>query len=233
MRNPYPAVVVLVEDPAAAGVDLLMTLVGTTHTQRSVHVHVVTGQVQADQALKDDSPSGPGGAQEDNQARSRAAVGHHVQHGAEGGRLVKVTRCISIQCVEQTRHAVQKRTCARVEGHIVEGRESKDNSEIPCKRSLIFRSRSGVERAASAGDAQRETIPMRFGANRKMFSCSSSSLRADRDLFLEGVRLVDLDRVERPPFPVDKSSLSSAGTPKAAFCRRVRALIVDGGGVGC
>jgi hypothetical protein len=64
-----------------------------------------------------------------------------------------------------------------------------------------------------------------------MFSWGSSSLRADRDLFLEGVRLVDLDGVALP-LPVDKSSLSSAGTPKAAFCRRVRALIVDGGGVG-
>jgi hypothetical protein len=65
----------------------------------------------------------------------------------------------------------------------------------------------------------------------KMFSAGSSSLRADRDLFLDGVRLVDLDGVEALPLPVDRSSLSSADTPKAAFCRRVRALIVDGGGV--
>lgn len=129
--------VVLVEDPAAAGVDLLVALVGTTHAQRSVHVHVVTGQVQANQTLEDDSPSGPGGAQEDNQARGRATVGHHIQHGAESGRLVKVTRRITIQCVEQARDAVKKRTRARVEGHVVEGCESKDNSEIPCKRALI------------------------------------------------------------------------------------------------
>lgn len=86
-------------------------------------------------------------------------------------------------------------------------------------------------RRNSAEEAQRGIVPIRFGANRKMFSWGSSSLRADRDLFLEGVRLVDLDGVALP-LPVDRSSLSSAGTPKAAFCRRVRALIVDGGGVG-
>jgi hypothetical protein len=86
-------------------------------------------------------------------------------------------------------------------------------------------------RTYSAGDAQGDIIPIRFGAKRKMFSWGSSSLRADRDLFLEGVRLVDLDGVALP-LPVDKSSLSSAGTPKAAFCRRVRALIVDGRGDG-
>lgn len=84
----------------------------------------------------------------------------------------------------------------------------------------------------STGAAQGGFIPIRFGANMKMFSSGASSFRADRDLFLEGVRLVDLDGVETLPLPADRSSLSSAGTPKAAFCRRVRALIVDGGGVG-
>lgn len=94
--------VILVKDPAAAGVDLLVALIGTTHAQGGIHVHVVTGQVQADQTLEDDSPSGPGGAEEDDQARGCAAICHHVQHGAEGGRLVEITRRISIQCVKQT-----------------------------------------------------------------------------------------------------------------------------------
>lgn len=96
----YPAVVVLVEDPAAAGVDLLVALIGATHTQRRIHVHVVTGQIQANQPLENDSPSGPGGAQEDDQTRGRAAVRDHIQHGAEGGRLVEVPRRISIQCIK-------------------------------------------------------------------------------------------------------------------------------------
>lgn len=65
-----------------------------------------------------------------------------------------------------------------------------------------------------------------------MFSSFSSSLRADCDRFFEGVRFVDLDGGETLPLPVERSSLSSADTPKAAFCRRVRALIVDDGGVG-
>lgn len=134
---PYPAVVVLVEDPAAAGVDLLVALIGTTHTQRRIHVHVVTGQIQANQALENDSPSGPGGAQEDDQTRGRAAVRHHIQHGAEGGRLVEVPRRISIQCIKQTRHAIQKGACSGVEGHVVEGCEGKDDSEISCGRPSI------------------------------------------------------------------------------------------------
>lgn len=64
-------------------------------------------------------------------------------------------------------------------------------------------------------------LPMMLGAKRKMFSLGSSRA-ADLDLFLEGVRL---DGVDAEPFPLGESSLSSAA--RAAFCRRVRALIVD------
>ena len=59
---------------------------------------------------------------------------------------------------------------------------------------------------------------MRFGAKRKTFS-RGCSRTADRDLFFEGVRL---DGVAEP-LPLGDSSRSSA---RAAFCRRVRALIV-------
>jgi hypothetical protein len=61
---------------------------------------------------------------------------------------------------------------------------------------------------------------MMLGAKRKMFSLGSSRA-ADLDLFFDGVRL---DGVDTEPFPLGESSLSSAA--RAAFCRRVRALIM-------
>lgn len=91
--------VVLVENPAAAGIDLLVALVGSTHAESRVHVHVVTGHVEADQTLEDDCPTRPGGAQEDQQTSGCAAVSHHVQDCTEGGRLVEITRCVAIQRV--------------------------------------------------------------------------------------------------------------------------------------
>lgn len=65
---------------------------------------------------------------------------------------------------------------------------------------------------------------MRFGAKRKMFS-SGSSRRADLDLLLDGVRF--LEGVDTLPFPPSDSSLSVPRSARAAFCRRVRALIVN------
>lgn len=61
----YLAGVVLVHNPATARIDLLVALAGSAHAESSVHVHVVAGHVQADETLEEDSPSGPGGAQED------------------------------------------------------------------------------------------------------------------------------------------------------------------------
>lgn len=66
------------QHPATAGVNFLVALVGTTHAQGSIHMHVVTGKIQADQALEDNRPAGPGGAQENQQTRSRATIRHHV-----------------------------------------------------------------------------------------------------------------------------------------------------------
>lgn len=91
----------------------------------------------------------------------------------------------------------------------------------------------GARAVAELERDRKDHLPMRFGANKKMFSSLSSSFRADCDLFSEGVRFVDMDEGETLPLPVERSSLSSADTPRAAFCLRVRALIVDGGGVGC
>lgn len=147
MGAPYPAVVVLVEDPAAAGVNLLVALVRATHAQSGIHVHVVTGQIQADQALENNGPPGPGGAQENDQARGRAAVRHHIQHSTKGGRLIEVTRRISIQCVEQTRDAIKQGTCSRVEGHVIKGCDGEDDSEVSCEQALICLQWNGAQKA--------------------------------------------------------------------------------------
>lgn len=47
-RRTYLAVIVLIQDPAPAGIDLLVALARAAHGQCRVHVHVVTRQVQAD-----------------------------------------------------------------------------------------------------------------------------------------------------------------------------------------
>lgn len=57
-----------------------------------------------------------------------------------------------------------------------------------------------------------------------MFS-SGSSRRADLDLFLEGVRF--FEGVDTLPFPLSDSSLSALWSARAAFCRRVRALMMN------
>lgn len=88
--------VILIKDPAAAGIDLFVALARTAHGQSRVHVHIMTSQVQANQALEQDCPSRPGGAQEDEQTRSRTAIRDHVQDRAERGRLVEMARGHSI-----------------------------------------------------------------------------------------------------------------------------------------
>lgn len=125
-----PAVVILVQDPAAASLHLLVALAGTSHAQGRVHVHVVTGHVQSDQALEDNGPSWPGGAQEDQQTRGRAPIRHHVQHRTKCGRLVIVARRISIQSIQQARHAVKEGARPRVQRHIVEGGHRQHNTRI-------------------------------------------------------------------------------------------------------
>lgn len=53
------------EQPTPALIDLLMALSGISHGQRCIHVHVVAGEVKADQALEEYGPSRKGGAEED------------------------------------------------------------------------------------------------------------------------------------------------------------------------
>lgn len=85
----YLVRVVEVEDPAAALVDALVAARGTTHGERRIHVDVVAGEVEREQALEDDGPSREGAGEEDEEAGCRAAVGHHIKHRAEAGGLLE------------------------------------------------------------------------------------------------------------------------------------------------
>lgn len=96
------AVVVLVQNPASGRINLLVALAGTTPAQSSIHVHVMAGHVQANQALENNGPPRPGRAQENKQTSSCATVCHHIKHGTKGGRLVEISRGVSIQGIQQT-----------------------------------------------------------------------------------------------------------------------------------
>ena len=107
-----------------------MALRAAAHAQGSVHVHVVAGQVQRDQPLEDDAPAREGLREEDQQTRRGAAIGDHVEHGAELGTLLIGAGRDAIEGVEQTRYAVKGGACARVEGHVVERDEGKEDADI-------------------------------------------------------------------------------------------------------
>jgi hypothetical protein len=133
VEGTYLVRVVLPQDPAPARRHVLVALSASAHAQRRIHVHVVTGQVERDQALEDDAPAGEGLRQKDEQTRRCAAVGDHVQHGAKLGALFVGTGCVAVEGVEQAGDAVEGCACAGVEGHVVEGREGKDDTGVACR----------------------------------------------------------------------------------------------------
>jgi len=96
----------------------------TSHYQSRIHVHVVASEVQADQTLEDHGVGGLRGGEEDQQARSRAAVSDHVQHSTESSGLLELARCHAIQGIEEAADGVEEAAAPRVEGHEVEGAES-------------------------------------------------------------------------------------------------------------
>ena len=107
-----------------------MALALPRHGQRREHVHVVTRQVQADQALEQDRPARPGGRQEDQQTGRGAAVRDHVEHAAKLGGLLEVARRVAVERVEQAGYAVEERAGARVQGHVVERGSGEDNTGV-------------------------------------------------------------------------------------------------------
>lgn len=130
MTSAYIVGVVLFQNPAPALIDILMALPAAAHTQRRIHMHVVTGQVQADQALENDAEAREGLRQEDEQARGRAPVRHHIEHGAELGGLAEAAGGVAIQGVEQAGDAVEERAGAGVQRHVVEGCEREDDARV-------------------------------------------------------------------------------------------------------
>lgn len=119
-REMYLVGVVERQNAATRLVDVLVAVVGAAHGQRRIHVHVVAGKVERNQALEHDGPAREGRRQEDEQARRGAAVRDHVKDGAEAGRLLKVPRSIAVEGVEEAGYAVQQRACAGMQGHVIE-----------------------------------------------------------------------------------------------------------------
>ena len=107
-----------------------MALALPAHAQRGVHVHVVAREVQADEELEDGGVGGLGAGEEDEQAGGGAAVGDHVEHGAEAGRLAELARRPAVEGVEQAGDGVEEAAAAGVEGHEVEGGEGEDDAGV-------------------------------------------------------------------------------------------------------
>lgn len=125
-----------------------MALVGTSHAEGRVHMHIVRSHVQSNKGLENKRPSRPSRAQEDEKASSCATVGHHVKHCAERSRLVEIARRISVQSIQQAGYAVKDRARSWVEGHVVEGCNRQNNSHVSYEPENI----SGV---AATNDQER------------------------------------------------------------------------------
>lgn len=111
--------VVKVQEPALTLVDILVTRVGATDKESSIHVNVVAGEVEGDKGLEENGPSREGRGEEDEQAGGGATVSDHVENGAESGRLLKGTGSVAIEGIEQARNTVEECACSRMEGHVV------------------------------------------------------------------------------------------------------------------
>jgi hypothetical protein len=92
--------------PAPGCGDVLVALIGPSHAESCVHVNVVTGQIQGDKTLEQESPARPSGGEENKKTGGGAAICHHVQHRSKFGRLFKVSSGISIKSIEETGDAV-------------------------------------------------------------------------------------------------------------------------------
>jgi hypothetical protein len=83
-----------------------MALTRGPHGQRRVHVDVMTGEIEADQALENDTPSGKGGCQKYQQTGSGATISYHIQHGTKRGGLVIPSSCDPVCGIEKARNTV-------------------------------------------------------------------------------------------------------------------------------
>lgn len=100
-----------------------MALALAAHDQRGVHVHVMAGKVQANQALEDHRVRRLRSREKDEQTSSSAAISDHIEDSAEARGLLELARSHAIQRIEQAADGVEEAAAARVEGHEVEGAE--------------------------------------------------------------------------------------------------------------
>ena len=130
MSSSYLVGVVKVHDPASRSTDILVALILPSHAECGVHVHVMAGKVQADQTLEDHTVSWFGRREEDKETGGRAAVRHHVKHGAKTSRLPELARCDPVQRIEEAGDGVEEAAAPGVERHEVEGAEGEDDAEV-------------------------------------------------------------------------------------------------------
>ena len=102
----YLIAIVQVHDTTPLRVDRLVALSLPTHDQSRVHVHVMTGQIQRNQALENHAVCRFGGRQEDEQTSGRTSIGDHVEHCTEPRALLEFACRDSIQSIQETRDGV-------------------------------------------------------------------------------------------------------------------------------
>lgn len=126
----YPVCIVEIQYPAPILVHVLVARFRAAHDQCGVHVNVVAGKVERDEALEDNGPARERGRQEDEQTRRGAAVRDHVENRAEARGLLVVARRVAVEGVEQAGDAVEERARARVQRHVVEREDGEDDAYI-------------------------------------------------------------------------------------------------------
>ena len=107
-----------------------MALPLAPHRQRGIHVHIMAREVQTDETLENHAVGRFGGGEEDEQARGGAAVRHHVQDGAEFGRLLELPRRDAVEGVHEAGDGVEEGAAAGVQGHEVEGGDAEDYAGV-------------------------------------------------------------------------------------------------------
>lgn len=69
-------------------------------------MHIVAGEVERDEALEEDSPSGESGREENQEAGSCASISHHVKDSTETGRLFEPPRGVTVEGIKKAGYRV-------------------------------------------------------------------------------------------------------------------------------
>lgn len=93
-------------------------------------MHIMARQIQTNETLEDHGVSWFGRSEEDEQASGGAAIGHHVEDGAEAGALLKFAGGDAVDGVEEAGDAVEEAAAAGVEGHEVQAGKGEEDAGI-------------------------------------------------------------------------------------------------------